>query len=109
MPELSSNVLTIVTIFLPLSSIWAGKALDQTSSASESSHRLWNLLSFGDSQKSRQMSTSTASGAGIAANTCYSTPRSKPSADAEAETECGICVEREVSVQSYPKNSPHAV
>ncbi|OQD89386.1 hypothetical protein PENANT_c002G08818 [Penicillium antarcticum] len=46
-PELASNVLTLVAISLPLSSIWAGAALEQSRSPrSQAPHRrnLWRVL-----------------------------------------------------------------
>lgn len=97
--------MTLVTIFLPLSSIWAGTALDHARGQLENGHRLWNLLSFWESQKSRQISTGSATG--TSANTCYSAPSSKQNPDLDAER--GICVEREVSVYSHQRGMPSAV
>lgn len=106
-PELSSNVVTLVTISLPLSSIWAGTTLDHVRSGSDSSsgQRLWNLLSFGESNKSRQMSMGSSEAA--TSNTCYSTSGSKQHPDYEMDN--AICVEREISIHSYKKDLPPAV
>lgn len=101
-PELSSNVITVVTISLPLSSIWAGSTLTPTNrSRSQSSHRLWNLFSLDNSNKSRQESTGTYSG--TTANTCYSAQNSKQQPDGEENY--GICVEREISVHSHHQDT----
>ena len=105
-PELSSNVVTLVAISLPLSSIWAGTALDRVRGEDSSSgHRLWNLLSFGDSGKSHQLSTGSSRGA--TSNTCYSTSGTKPHPDQEVGN--AICVEREVEVHSYAKDRTTSV
>lgn len=99
-PEIRSNVETLVTIFLPLSSIWAGVTLDQRNNGIDTGNnrRLWNMLSFTDSQKSRQLA-SMGSSPGTS-NTCYST-HDKLHPDAEAGM--GISVEREISLNTFKK------
>ncbi|OJJ95375.1 hypothetical protein ASPACDRAFT_1860055 [Aspergillus aculeatus ATCC 16872] len=80
-PELSSNVLTLVTISLPLSSIWAGVALDHRSgnsntnsnnlaSSTSSRRNLWQVLSFSYFEDEKQPShsactTSTSTSASL--------------------------------------------
>lgn len=100
-PEIRSNVETLVTIFLPLSSIWAGISLDQRNNGIDTGHtrRLWNMLSFTESQKSRQLA-SMGSSPGTS-NTCYST---HDKLHPDAENGLGISVEREISLNTFRKD-----
>ncbi|KAJ5111580.1 hypothetical protein N7532_002115 [Penicillium argentinense] len=105
-PELQTNVLTLVTISLPLSSLWATAALEQRGPGSASSPRrnLWKALAFGvdstikGSLPSRNMSTSmTPSSA--AETLCYAAhPASKRSEESEAPF--GIAVEHDICINS---------
>ncbi|PYI07897.1 hypothetical protein BO78DRAFT_81561 [Aspergillus sclerotiicarbonarius CBS 121057] len=110
-PELFSNVATLVTISLPLSSIWAGVSLTNTSSAfgtgfgSDSSRRnLWNKLSFPmwDSRNTTTNLSSTQTVKQVA--TCYAdnTPSKQTQQPHNAE-ELGISVEHDISVQSFKR------
>lgn len=110
MPELSSNVLTLVTLSLPLSSIWASTTLSQSSSgASTSRANLWNGLTFNGKQV-----TSSASSSGKPSTTvCYSDQTSPKvpncaqqtvtKAEDEMEHGYGIAIEHDISVHSYRK------
>ncbi|OJJ44420.1 hypothetical protein ASPZODRAFT_153857 [Penicilliopsis zonata CBS 506.65] len=103
-PELSSNVLTLVSISLPLSSIWAGFSLTKKgpafhSSSSSSARNLWNMLSF---QTSGRGETTIASQA--ARTHCFSDSRPiKEHFDLESGG--GISVEHDISVHSYHKST----
>lgn len=107
-PELASNVLTLVTISLPLSSIWAGAVLE-TSRRGDSSRRpprnLWRALAFGATPTTRntrsttEMTTTACTGQTL----CYSEPQvSKESHD--SETPLGISVEHDISVKRSRQN-----
>lgn len=102
-PELSSNVLTLVTISLPLSSIWAGAVLE-TSRRGDSSRRpprnLWRALAFGvtPTTRSTRSTTEMTATACTGQTLCYSEPQvSKGSHD--SETPLGISVEHDISVK----------
>lgn len=105
-PELSSNVLTLVAISLPLSSIWAGAALGESQRVNSQQHRrrnLWQSLAFGADSATRTANSkhvSTELTASTAAQTlCYSDqPTGKKSED--SETPFGISVEHDISVNS---------
>lgn len=109
-PELNSNILTLVTISLPLSSIWAGAALDNrgTNSATPPRRNLWRSLAFGvettlkGTLPSKQMSSSmTPSSA--AETLCYADqPTSKPPQDSEAPF--GIAIEHDISINSIRRD-----
>ncbi|KAL3482201.1 fungal pheromone mating factor STE2 GPCR-domain-containing protein [Aspergillus californicus] len=106
-PELSTNVITLVTLSLPLSSIWAGTTLGKTSTSAPG-RNFWQILSF--SGKGRQSSTSSNSTARQCTQ-CYS--------DAQPLTEkgmlgttnssipgkYGIAVEHDISVESVRRAS----
>ena len=108
-PELASNVLTLVIIFLPLSSIWAGVSLDNDShnrsfnNRTSDSHR--HLLHLGTSSNSTaSRSQNMSSVAGDTSNTtCFAGLR-----DPEM-CKYGIAVEHDISVQSYHKDKPEEV
>ncbi|PLN84740.1 mating-type alpha-pheromone receptor PreB [Aspergillus taichungensis] len=120
-PELASNVLTLVTLSLPLSSIWAGVILDyhRSSNDSNSSRRnLWNLLSIpptatasrshaAQSKQDISLSSSfTASTAATTASrqntTCYAGQGQYEDSPGRAGNEpvgYGISVARDISVE----------
>lgn len=102
-PELSSNVLTLVTISLPLSSIWAGVVLESSrrmDSTRRPPRNLWRALAFGVSRtqttepSTTEMTTTACTGQTL----CYSGPyMTKHSQD--SETPLGISVEHDISVK----------
>lgn len=102
-PELSSNVLTLVTISLPLSSIWAGVVLESSrrmDSTRRPPRNLWRALAFGVSRtqttepSTTEMTTTACTGQTL----CYSGPHmTKHSQD--SETPLGISVEHDISVK----------
>ena len=118
-PELASNVLTLVTLSLPLSSIWAGVTLDYhcSSNDSNSSRRnLWNLLSISptatasrshaaqpkqDISLSSSFTTSTAATAASRQNTtCYvGQYEDSPGRAGDEPVGFGISVARDISVE----------
>ncbi|RAL09084.1 alpha-factor pheromone receptor STE2 [Aspergillus homomorphus CBS 101889] len=112
-PELSFNVLTLVTISLPLSSLWAGVALDHPSSThttSTSSRRnLWHFLSFSHPSDATASSASTAtnplaSKTGTATGTgttCYADPPKSHHHDLEMGY--NIAVEHDIAVRSVKR------
>ncbi|PWY87482.1 mating-type alpha-pheromone receptor PreB [Aspergillus heteromorphus CBS 117.55] len=99
-PALSSNVITIVTISLPLSSIWAGVTLDnphdRSGSASSPRRNLWNMLSFSNFLDTRQTSSTTHSMK--PAVSCYA-DRTQPKLERDNNA-YGISVEHDISVHS---------
>ncbi|KAH8424353.1 alpha-factor pheromone receptor STE2 [Aspergillus melleus] len=110
-PELSSNVLTLVTLSLPLSNIWASTTLSQSSTgASTSRANLWNGLTFSGG---KQMSMSTSSSTKPSTTVCYSdqvSPKAPSSLqqvlrknEDEAEQGYGIAIEHDISVRSVRK------
>ncbi|GKZ28216.1 hypothetical protein AbraIFM66950_000028 [Aspergillus brasiliensis] len=118
-PALSSNVATLVTISLPLSSIWAGVALTKVSSGagsgsntgtgSGSSRRnLWTKLSFPvwDSRNTSSTATSSSMPTMNPVSTCYADIGSSKQLKQQATTEeIGITVEHEISVHSLKRES----
>lgn len=101
-PELASNVLTLVTISLPLSSIWAGAVLE--SGRRVESHRtprnLWRALAFGvtrtmpTDRSGTEMTATPYTGQTL----CFAnTQASKVSQDSDAPL--GISVEHDISVK----------
>ncbi|GFF83862.1 hypothetical protein CNMCM6936_005960 [Aspergillus lentulus] len=105
-PEFSHNVLTLVIISLPLSSIWAGFALDQANStarSSESRHHLWNILSSDGATRDKP-SQCVSSPMTSPNTTCYSEQStSKPQQD--PENEFGISVAHGISIHSFRKDA----
>lgn len=110
-PELNSNILTLVTISLPLSSIWAGITLSNSSSSgtSPSGCALWNRLAVSNSMGSNQTSSTDTTIAmsypnnnNKSSTVCYadqSSARRQP----DLEQGNGISVEHGVSVHSYQR------
>lgn len=98
-PEVSSNVLTLVVISLPLSSIWAGSAVDRTRQTAHfySEPNLFNKLSYGDSLK--QLSNISCHGAQAH---CFSEPSAARDTSSDVEKghshTHGISIERDISV-----------
>ncbi|KAJ5626268.1 hypothetical protein N7510_002577 [Penicillium lagena] len=114
-PELSSNVLTLVTISLPLSSIWAGATLDHHTRRTGNHHHgrrnLWQALAFGVTANTnttvttvpRKPTESDRSSSTAAQTLCYSDqPLSAKST--ESEIQYGIAVEHDISVESVRRN-----
>ena len=112
---LSSNVATLVTISLPLSSLWAGVTLHKSSSGSgttsatatgsDSSRRnLWNKLSF-PIWDSRNTTTLSSTPTIKQTATCYAdnTPAKQAQQQQHNADELGIAVEHDISVHSYKR------
>ncbi|CAI7654951.1 unnamed protein product [Penicillium bialowiezense] len=117
-PELNSNVVTLVVISLPLSSIWAGAALESSRNLrSRDQHRrnFWRSLAGGadsptfPSTVPSKASPTSLSSMGAAQTLCYSdrtstTKGSPTSRDSDAFY--GIEVEHDISVdRAQKKNS----
>lgn len=110
-PELYSNVLTLVIISLPLSSIWASSTFEQksrvTSRTSDSHRHLINPNGYNPMQTknlSTSFSTDATAGNSIAANaTCYAALSPTRQVDPEL-SKYGISVEHDYSVQSHQKD-----
>ncbi|KAA8646539.1 hypothetical protein EYZ11_010731 [Aspergillus tanneri] len=105
-PELSSNVLTLVTLSLPLSAIWASTTLSQ-SNTSDSNHRpnIWNGLTF----HRKQISSLTTSSGKPSTTFCYADQTSPKQIQQhqpvqDPEQGYGISIEHDISVQSYRKD-----
>ncbi|KAJ5884766.1 Fungal pheromone mating factor STE2 GPCR [Penicillium taxi] len=101
-PELASNVLTLVALSLPLSSIWAGATLENSRSASSarpsSRRNLWQALAFGADRStlhSKEMSSQITSQSATLRN--YSGVHTK-SQDSQSPLE--ISVAHDISINS---------
>lgn len=105
-PELSSNVLTLVAISLPLSSIWAGATLESRRVELVPARRqnLWQALALnGDSFNQTKQSVTQMTGSTAAQTLCYVDPiGSKQSHDSDIPL--GISVEHDISVSSVHRN-----
>ncbi|KAJ5083258.1 hypothetical protein N7456_012685 [Penicillium angulare] len=111
-PELASNVLTLVTLSLPLSSIWAGATLNSHQNVSIPLRRqnLWQALAFGadSAGRTKQSATTTATAtdttsSSAARTLCYAEQDyTKQSHD--SDTPFGISVEHDISVTSTHRN-----
>ncbi|KAJ6114430.1 hypothetical protein N7486_000208 [Penicillium sp. IBT 16267x] len=105
-PELSSNVLTLVAISLPLSSIWAGATLESRRVESVPTRRqnLWQALALnGDSLNQTRQTATQMTGSTAAQTLCYVDPVvSKHSHDSDIPL--GISVEHDISVSSVHRN-----
>lgn len=99
-PELSSNVLTLVVISLPLSSIWAGSTLSRpiSDSDSNSNRNLFDKLSFGSTLK--HASNGSSPGAHTECFSGSAQMREQPG-DVETGHGHGISVEHDISIHSY--------
>ncbi|KAJ0423625.1 fungal pheromone mating factor STE2 GPCR-domain-containing protein [Aspergillus carlsbadensis] len=110
-PELSSNVITLVTLSLPLSSIWAGTTLNKANAMSEYGRNIWQILSFSGSRGTRQGSCTSASVSGARQCTkCYSdsdplTEKGKNTASTAPDAKYGIAVAHDISVESVRRES----
>ncbi|KAL4915838.1 fungal pheromone mating factor STE2 GPCR-domain-containing protein [Aspergillus aurantiobrunneus] len=112
-PELSTNVLTLVTLSLPLSSIWAGTTLDKPGTASSNGRNLWQILSLSGYKGRHQAYTTTSSSFTAKQCThCYSD--SRPLTEKEAgngtngsrsSSKNGIAVEHDILVESARRDS----
>jgi pheromone alpha factor receptor len=114
-PELQSNVLTIVALSLPLSSIWAGTTIDKPVTHSNV-RNLWQILSFSGYRPKQSTYTATTTTPTTNANQCthcYSESRllmEKESgrnndASSKSSSQYGIAVEHDISVQSARRES----
>ncbi|KAL3466147.1 fungal pheromone mating factor STE2 GPCR-domain-containing protein [Aspergillus heterothallicus] len=105
-PELSSNVLTLVTLSLPLSSIWAGTTLNKANAVSTYGRNFWQILSFSGHKTTRQGSCTSASLSGTKSFTkCYSDSdplagKGKSTASTTSEGKYGIAVAHDISVEN---------
>jgi pheromone alpha factor receptor len=104
-PELADNVLTLVTLSLPLSSIWAGVALDnsQRIETPRIPRNLWRALNFGigmsQSMPTNHPGTEMTATAYTGQTLCYADQQiSKHSQDSEMPL--AISVEHDISVDS---------
>ncbi|GFF33877.1 pheromone alpha factor receptor [Aspergillus udagawae] len=105
-PEFSHNVLTLVIISLPLSSIWAGFALEQanpTARSTESRHNLWNVLSSDGAARDKPSQCISSSLTSPNA-TCYS-EQSTSKSEQDPANRFGISVAHDISIRSYQKDA----
>ncbi|KAL4875647.1 fungal pheromone mating factor STE2 GPCR-domain-containing protein [Aspergillus karnatakaensis] len=107
-PELSTNVLTLVTLSLPLSSLWAGTTLDKPGRSSSNGRNLWQILSF-SGYKGRH-SSAESSTTGKPCTQCYSDSRTLTEKDSKrteggVSEAFGISVEHDISVESARRES----
>ncbi|KAK9854235.1 hypothetical protein MYU51_004087 [Penicillium brevicompactum] len=110
-PELNSNVVTLVVISLPLSSIWAGAALESSRNLHSRDQRrrnFWRSLAGGADSPTvpSKDSPTSLSSMGAAQTLCYSdrtstTKGSPTSRDSDAFY--GIAVEHDISVNHAQK------
>ncbi|GES61262.1 mating-type alpha-pheromone receptor PreB [Aspergillus terreus] len=107
-PELASNIFSLVTISLPLSSIWAGFTIDQRardSGMSSSRNNLFQALSFSNEAKIRQSSTVTyASQPSSKSHTLCYAELSPAKQQSDPDAAYGIAVERDISIRSCRKD-----
>ncbi|KAL4784765.1 fungal pheromone mating factor STE2 GPCR-domain-containing protein [Aspergillus varians] len=110
-PELSTNVVTLVTLSLPLSSLWAGTTLDRPNNPSPNGRNLWQILSFSGYRGRHQgyVNSSTSSTAKQCTHCYYD---SQPMTDRDGKKSqnnsatsgsselCGIAVEHGITVRS---------
>ncbi|KAJ5651819.1 hypothetical protein N7507_009245 [Penicillium longicatenatum] len=105
-PELSSNVLTLVAISLPLSSIWAGATLESCRVESVPARRqnLWHALALnGDSLNQTKQTATQMTGSTAAQTLCYVEPSSSKQSH-DSGIPLGISVEHDISVSSVHRN-----
>nr|DAA01796.1 TPA_exp: pheromone receptor PREB [Aspergillus nidulans] len=114
-PELQTNVLTIVALSLPLSSIWAGTTIDKPVTHSNV-RNLWQILSFSGyrpKQSTYIATTTTATTNAKQCTHCYSESRlltEKESGrnndtSSKSSSQYGIAVEHDISVRSARRES----
>ncbi|EKV16094.1 Pheromone receptor 2 [Penicillium digitatum] len=112
-PELASNVVTLVVISLPLSSIWAGAALEHSRRSRSQDHQrrrnLWRALVGGaESVLSPTKDSPTSLSAMTAAQTlCYSdhTMSKGPHNSRDTDAFYGIAVEHDILINRAQKNT----
>ncbi|KAJ5692746.1 hypothetical protein N7462_002169 [Penicillium macrosclerotiorum] len=119
-PELYSNLLTLVAISLPLSSIWASANLDQrrrdSDAPSPRRRNLWQSLAVGitgttlnNTMSEKQASTSTKrlTNSAAAQTLCYSDHlmRSFSKQSQESETPLAIAVEYDIAIDRTQQKS----
>ncbi|KAJ5940608.1 hypothetical protein N7516_000776 [Penicillium verrucosum] len=112
-PELASNVVTLVVISLPLSSIWAGAALEHSRRSGSQDHQrrpnLWRALVGGaDSILSPTKDSPTSLSAMTAAQTlCYSDHTMSKGSQNSRDTDAfyGIAVEHDISINRVQRNN----
>ncbi|KAJ5360975.1 Fungal pheromone mating factor STE2 GPCR [Penicillium concentricum] len=113
-PELSSNVVTLVVISLPLSSIWAGAALEHARRTGSQEYprrrNLWGSLVGGaESVLSPTKDSPTSLSAMTAAHTlCYSDHTMSKGSYNSRDTDAfyGIAVEHNISIDRVQRNNP---
>ncbi|KAL4814697.1 fungal pheromone mating factor STE2 GPCR-domain-containing protein [Aspergillus spinulosporus] len=114
-PELQSNILTIVALSLPLSSIWAGTIIDKPVTRSNV-RNLWQILSFSGyrpRQATHTTTTSTTTTTAKQCTHCYSESRpltekeggNNNDASSKSSSQYGIAVEHDISVHSTRRES----
>ncbi|KAL4748631.1 hypothetical protein BDW72DRAFT_150234 [Aspergillus terricola var. indicus] len=112
-PELQSNVLTIVALSLPLSSIWAGTTIDKPVTHSNV-RNLWQILSFsGYRPKESAYAATTTTSTAKQCTHCYSESRPltekeggrNNDASSKSSSQYGIAVEHDISVHSARRES----
>jgi pheromone alpha factor receptor len=111
-PELPSNVITLVVISLPLSSIWAGAAIENSRrSGSQSDHRrnLWKALAGGaeSTLTSTKDSPTSLSSITAAQTLCYSDHTMSKGSPSTRDTDAfyGISVEHDICIDRVQKNN----
>ncbi|OQD96697.1 hypothetical protein PENSOL_c015G10315 [Penicillium solitum] len=112
-PELASNVVTLVVISLPLSSIWAGAALEHSRRSGSQDHRrrpnLWRALVGGaESVLSPKEDSPTSLSSMTAAQTlCYSDHTMSKGSQNSRDTDAfyGIAVEHDISINRVQRNN----
>ncbi|CAI7659661.1 unnamed protein product [Penicillium glandicola] len=114
-PELASNVVTLVVISLPLSSIWAGAALEHLRRSGTQDHRhrrnLWRALVGGAESRlspSPTKDSPTSLSAMTAAQTlCYSDHTMSKGSHNSRDTDAfyGIAVEHNISIDRVQRNN----
>ncbi|KAL5333507.1 fungal pheromone mating factor STE2 GPCR-domain-containing protein [Aspergillus crustosus] len=111
-PELSTNVITLVTLSLPLSSLWAGTTLDKPGHAPSNGRNLWQILSF-SSYRGKHSTTGTSTTTGKPCTHCYSDSptlmemegKRNDSGTTGASENFGISVAHDISVESARRDS----
>ncbi|KAL6238289.1 hypothetical protein BDW75DRAFT_33615 [Aspergillus navahoensis] len=118
-PELQSNVLTLVVLSLPLSSIWAGTTFDKPTTHSNV-RNLWQILSFSGYRPKQSTYTATTTTTTTTSSTakqcthCYSElrpltekegGRNRNASSSVHSSQYGISVEHDISVQSARRGS----
>ncbi|KAJ5793434.1 Pheromone receptor 2 [Penicillium paradoxum] len=110
-PELPSNVVTLVVISLPLSSIWAGAALEHSrrpGSQTAPRRNLWRALAGGadstlSSTKDSPTSLSTMAGAQTLCYSDHSMSKGSPSSR-DTDAFYGISVDHDVTIDRVQKS-----